>query len=100
MLAFGRALMLRPKVLILDEPTAGLAVNIAREVLHNQVPELASRGTAILLIEQRATDALEISAWGYVLVSGGVRISAPAREVLARKDIGEIFLGKPATATG
>lgn len=94
MLALARALMMRPEVLILDEPTAGLAVKVAKTVLHEQVPALAKRGVSILLIEQRASDALEISDWGYVLVSGKVRISATASEILGRKDIGEIFLGK------
>ena len=94
MLALARALMMRPEVLILDEPTAGLAVKVAKTVLHEQVPALATRGVSILLIEQRAADALEISNWGYVLVSGKVRISASASEILGRKDIGEIFLGK------
>ena len=99
MLALARALMMRPEVLILDEPTAGLAVQVAKTVLHEQVPALAERGVSILLIEQRAADALEISNWGYVLVSGMVRISASASEILGRKDIGEIFLGKFSTDT-
>lgn len=97
MLALARALMMRPEIMILDEPTAGLAVQVAKTVLHEQVPALAARGVSILLIEQRAADALEISNWGYVLVSGKVRISASASEILGRKDIGEIFLGKLST---
>ena len=100
MLAFARALMMRPNVLILDEPTAGLAVQVARHLLRDHVPALASRGASVLLSEQRASDALEISNWGYVLVQGKVRISAPAAEILDRKDIGEIFLGKVAGDTG
>lgn len=99
MLALARALMMRPEVLVLDEPTAGLAVQVAKTVLHEHVPALASRGVSVLLIEQRASDALEISDWGYVLVSGKVRISASASEILGRKDIGEIFLGKVSTDT-
>lgn len=99
MLAFARALMTRPRVLILDEPTAGLAVQVARDLLREQVPRLAAQGASVLLIEQRATDALEISDWGYVLVSGRVRISASAREILGRRDVGEIFLGKVSADT-
>lgn len=100
MLAFARALMMRPRVLVLDEPTAGLAVQVARNLLREQVPSLVSRGMSVLLIEQRAADALEVSDWGYVLVSGQVRISASAEEILGRKDIGEIFLGKVSADTG
>lgn len=94
MVAIGRALMMRPSVLILDEPTAGLAPQVARSVLSEQVRVLADHGTAVLLIEQKATDALEVSDWAYVLVSGRTKISAPAGVVLGRPDIGELFLGR------
>lgn len=96
MLAFARALMTRPSVLVLDEPTAGLAVQIAKNLLHEQIPALVSQGVSMLLVEQRAADALEVSDWAYVLVAGRVEISASAAEVLGREDIGQIFLGKAA----
>lgn len=100
MAAIARALMMQPSVLILDEPTAGLAPKVARRVLAEQVRTLADHGTAVLLVEQKAADALEVSDWGYVLVSGSVKISAPARAVLARSDIGEVFLGRGVVASG
>lgn len=98
MVAVGRVLMLRPSVLILDEPTAGLSVELSRVLLAEHVRRLAQAGVAVMLIEQKATEALEISQWGYVLVSGSAKISAPAAELLARDDIGEVFLGRDARA--
>lgn len=96
MLAIGRALMLTPRVLILDEPTAGLAPQLAAMLLHDHVRRLAKAGAAVLLVEQRATAALEIADWAYVLVSGSVHLAGPAAELLARADIGEVFLGRSA----
>jgi ABC-type branched-subunit amino acid transport system ATPase component len=94
MLAIARALMLRPRVLALDEPTANLSPKLAASILHEHVRHLADEGVAIVLVEQRATLALEIADWAHVLVAGGIRLSGPAREILAREDLGEIFLGR------
>lgn len=96
MLAIGRVLMLAPTVLLLDEPTAGLSPGLARHLLHDQLPALVQRGVSILLVEQKALDALRIANWGYVLVAGKVQISGPAAELLARPDIREVFLGSAA----
>ncbi|MGH9066813.1 MAG: ABC transporter ATP-binding protein [Acidimicrobiales bacterium] len=93
MVAVGRVLMLGPSVLILDEPTAGLSVPLTRALLQDHVRRLADTGTGVLLIEQKATEALQVADWGYILVSGTVKVSASASELLARPDIGEIFLG-------
>ena len=93
MVALARVLMLRPKVLVLDEPTAGLSPELSRAVLRQQVRTLADRGTAILLVEQKAFEALEVSDWAYVLVGGRVVIDGPGSVVARRPDIREVFLG-------
>jgi ABC transporter len=94
MLAIARVLMLRPQVIIFDEPTANLAPVLARGVLEDQVRALADTGAAVLLVEQRASEALGIGNWGYLLVAGLVSVSGPAADLLAREDIGELFLGR------
>jgi branched-chain amino acid transport system ATP-binding protein len=94
MLAIARVLMLRPRIVILDEPTANLAPALARAVLEDQVAALAGAGSAVLLVEQRASEALAVGDWGYLLVAGRVGMSGPASELLARDDIGELFLGR------
>jgi ABC-type branched-subunit amino acid transport system ATPase component len=94
MLAIARALMLRPRVLALDEPTANLSPKLAASILQEHVRRLAADGVAIVLVEQRATLALEIADWAYVLVAGSIRLSGPAADILAREDLGEIFLGR------
>jgi ABC-type branched-subunit amino acid transport system ATPase component len=98
MLAIARVLMLRPSVVILDEPTSNLSPALARAVLEEQVASLAAAGSAVLLVEQKAKEALAVGDWGYVLVAGLVTLSGPADELLAREDIGELFLGREAAA--
>lgn len=98
MLAIARVLMLRPSVVILDEPTSNLSPALARAVLEEQVAALAAAGSAVLLVEQKAKEALAIGDWGYVLVAGLVTLSGPAHKLLAREDIGELFLGREAAA--
>lgn len=93
MVAVGRVLMLRPSVLILDEPTAGLSVSLTKELFETHVARLAGTGTGILLIEQKAAEALRVAHWGYILVSGEVLVSQQAGDILARPDLGELFLG-------
>jgi ABC-type branched-subunit amino acid transport system ATPase component len=94
MLAMGRVLMTRPSLLVLDEPTAGLAPQLARELLQEHVARLAGTGVAILLVEQHAREALAIADWAYVMASGKVALADEASTLLARPDIGEIFLGR------
>jgi ABC-type branched-subunit amino acid transport system ATPase component len=94
MLAIGRVLMLRPSVIIFDEPTSNLAPALARAVLEHQVRALANAGSAVLLVEQRASEALAIGDWAYLLVAGLVSTSGPAATMLAREDIGQLFLGR------
>ncbi len=94
MVAIGRVLMTKPSVVILDEPTAGLSPKLATQLLESYVSGLASRGAAVLLIEQRARQALGISDFAYVMASGEVKIASPAAELLARDDLGQVFLGR------
>ncbi|MDA8291411.1 MAG: ATP-binding cassette domain-containing protein [Actinomycetota bacterium] len=100
MVAVGRVLMLEPSVLILDEPTAGLSVPLTEELFEVHVRALADAGTAVLLVEQKATEALRVADWGYILVSGAVEVSQPAQEILGRADIGEVFLGGSTSVVG
>ena len=93
MVAMGRVLMLRPPVLILDEPTAGLSVALTHELFERYIPALTATQVAVLLVEQKATEALRTADWGYILVSGEVHVSQPAATILSRPDLGEVFLG-------
>ena len=100
MVAVGRALISRPKVLLLDEPTSGLAPDLSRELLTRDVRGLADSGTSVLLVEQKARAALEIAHWGYVLAQGRTALSSSAPDLLAREDLGEVFLGLGGAAQG
>ena len=93
MLAIGRVLMLDPRVLILDEPTANLAPILADAVLREQVRRLADAGKAVLLVEQRARAALQIADWTVVLVSGVTRLEGRPSDLLERSDFEALFLG-------
>ena len=97
MLAVARVLMVEPTVLVLDEPTSNLSPELSRSVLRDQVRRLADSGTAVLLVEQKAFEALGVSDWAYILVAGRVEIAGAASEILGRPDIREVFLGKSGT---
>ncbi|MBI4786705.1 MAG: ABC transporter ATP-binding protein [Chloroflexi bacterium] len=93
MLAIARGMMSRPKLLMLDEPSVGLAPLMVREILHI-VADLRARGTTILLIEQNARAALQVADRGYVLETGRVVLSGTAKELLADEGVQKAYLGK------
>jgi branched-chain amino acid transport system ATP-binding protein len=93
MLAIGRALMTRPRLLLLDEPTAGLAPKTALELLNLLVKIREEAGASILIVEQHARRALELADRGYVLVSGRIAAEGDGRDILAREDLQKLFLG-------
>jgi ABC-type branched-subunit amino acid transport system ATPase component len=93
MLAIARVLMLDPKVLILDEPTANLSPKLADTLLREHVTRLAGAGKAVLLVEQRARAAMQIASWISVLVSGTTRLEGRPQQLLQREDFEELFLG-------
>ena len=92
MLAIGRALMGRPKLLLLDEPSMGLAPLLVEEVF-NVIKSLKSNGMTILLVEQNAAAALAIADRGYVLETGAVTLSGPGPELLANDEVRQAYLG-------
>jgi ABC-type branched-subunit amino acid transport system ATPase component len=94
MLALGRALMSEPSVLILDEPTANLSPELSDRVLEDHVKGLAKRNVAILLVEQKARQAMAISDRTYVLVAGKVQFAGSPAELLDRSDFGDLMLGQ------
>ena len=99
MLAFGRALMLRPTALVLDEPTANLSPELSEVLLRTHVRRLASSGVAVLLVEQKARLAMEIADLTHVLVSGRTQISGQSSVLLARPDFADLMLGRTLTRT-
>ena len=92
MLAMGRALMARPKLMMLDEPSLGLAP-ILIETIFSIVREINSQGTTVLLVEQNANKALEVSNRGYVLETGVVVQEGTGRELLASAEVQKAYLG-------
>jgi branched-chain amino acid transport system ATP-binding protein len=92
MLALGRALMARPKLLMLDEPSLGLAPLVVREVFR-AIAELRAAGVAILLVEQNARAALQVADYGYVLETGEMVLEGSAAELSANPRVVETYLG-------
>jgi len=92
-LAIGRALMSSPRMLLLDEPSLGLAPNLVKEILRLLV-RLREEGLTILLVEQDANAALKISARGYVMERGRITIEGTARELLGDDRVRQAYLGK------
>ena len=92
MLAMGRALMSRPKLLLLDEPSMGLAPIFIQEIF-DIIEDIKTQGTTVLLIEQNANKALSIADRGYVLETGKVVLSGTGEELLASDEVRKAYLG-------
>ena len=95
MLAIGRALMARPKLLLLDEPSMGLAPRLVAKIFEI-VREIAKEGVTILLVEQNARLALEVASRGYVMESGSITLAGESAELLANPKVREAYLGEVA----
>jgi branched-chain amino acid transport system ATP-binding protein len=96
MLAFGRALMSRPRLICMDEPTMGLSPKLVDQVLDEIARINAELGVAVLLVEQQAELALSIASRGYVLATGEIVLQGDAQELLTDAQIQEAYLGKAA----
>lgn len=98
MLAMGRALVAQPDILLLDEPSLGLAPRIVQQV-KDIVVQINESGTTVLLVEQNATMALSIAHHGYVMEHGKIVMDKPATELLDDEDIRDFYLGRGELAT-
>ena len=92
MLAIARALMSRPKLLLLDEPSLGLAPIVVKQIFQT-LRELAQSGMTIFLVEQNANHALRLSNRGYVMVNGEIRLSGSGEDLLGNEEVRKAYLG-------
>jgi branched-chain amino acid transport system ATP-binding protein len=97
MLAVARAMLRRPKLLMLDEPSLGLAPKVSRQV-YNALSEISHVGTTILLVEQNARMALSIATFGYIMESGRIVLEGTAQELQQNEDVKDLYLGAGSTA--
>ena len=93
MLAIGRALMSRPKLLLLDEPSMGLATLMVQKIFET-IKAVAAEGVTLLLVEQNAKLALEVSNRGYVMESGTITLADSARALLTNPEVKRAYLGE------
>ncbi len=93
MLAVGRALMSKPKIIMMDEPSLGLAPIIVQGIFEI-IREINKQGTTVLLIEQNANMALKTANYGYVMETGHISLEGPGQELLANERVKELYLGK------
>jgi branched-chain amino acid transport system ATP-binding protein len=92
MLAMGRALMSRPRILLLDEPSMGLSPILVDQIFEI-IKDINRQGTTILLVEQNALVALSIATRGYVLETGSIVLQGPASELMDSPEVKEAYLG-------
>ena len=92
MLAIGRAMMAKPRLLMFDEPSLGLAPNIVQQIFA-MIKEINRQGTTILLVEQNAFQALKIADRGYIIETGAVKLSGPAAELRTNDEVRKAYLG-------
>lgn len=93
MLAMSRALMARPQLLLLDEPSMGLAPLVIKQIFEIIKQINKENNTTIFLVEQNANQALHIADRGYVIENGTITISGPAKELLVNQDVQKAYLG-------
>ena len=93
MLAIGRALLSKPKFLMLDEPSLGIAPLLVKAIFEKIVEINRTQGLTILLVEQNANLALEVSSYGYVLETGKVILEGPSAELKANPQVQAAYLG-------
>lgn len=92
MLAIGRALMCKPRMLLLDEPSMGLSPLLVKEIFHI-IGNVKKDGVTVLLVEQNARMALEIADRAYVLETGRITMEGPAADLMARDEVRKAYLG-------
>jgi branched-chain amino acid transport system ATP-binding protein len=95
MLAVGRALMSRPKLLMMDEPSLGLAPLIVKDIF-NIIKEIHKQGVTVLLIEQNANAALHIADVGYVIETGNIKLTGSGKDLLTNEEVKKAYLGESA----
>jgi branched-chain amino acid transport system ATP-binding protein len=98
MVAIGRALMSKPKLVMLDEPSLGLAPKFVEEIF-NVIKEINASGVSVLLIEQNARKALEIAHYGYVLENGRIVLEGSGQELRENENVQELYLGLTLVST-
>jgi branched-chain amino acid transport system ATP-binding protein len=97
MVALGRSMMLTPEVMLIDEPSLGLAPRLARQIFQT-IRRFKDLGMSVLLVEQNARKGLEISDWGFVLDLGRKRFEGPADTILENPEIRQLYLGRRLSA--
>jgi branched-chain amino acid transport system ATP-binding protein len=93
MLAIGRALMVRPRLILLDEPSLGLAPKLVEEIFYI-IDDIRASGATVLLVEQNANKALSIADYGYVLETGRIALQGESQQLLRNDHVRRLYLGR------